>query len=154
MNIDNLLTEMDIVLEEAFTVPILGKRVIDAEALSQLIDKIRLNMPREILDAKHIVQDRSKILSDAKSEAEKIVRRAEERARVLVSEEEIVKTSKRVAEELQTNAKQRAKSITDSSLALCEDVLSQTETQLAASSADIKRRLAAIRQARKSGAAQ
>lgn len=149
MNIDNLLNEMDIILEDAFTVPLLNKRVVDVETLSGLIEKIRLNMPREILDAKHIVQDRNKILADARKEAESIVKKAEERARVLVSEEEIVKNSKRHAAELELNAKKQARGITDSSFKLCEDILSQTEAQLNASGADIKQRLAAIRSRRK-----
>lgn len=151
MNIDNLLNEMDIILEDAFTVPLLGKRVVDVESLSGLIEKMRLNMPREIVDAKHIVQDRNKILADARKEAENIVKKAEERARVLVSEQEIVKNSKRAAAELELSSKKQAKSITESSFKLCEDILSQTEAQLNASSTDIKQRLAAIRQRRKVG---
>lgn len=149
MNIDGILNEMDIILEDAFSVPLLGKRVVDAESLSELITKIRLNMPREIVDAKHIVQDRSKILEDAKKEAAEIVKRAEKRAEVLVSEQEIVKNSKRVAEETELAARKRAKTLSDSSFKLCEDLLTQTEEQLTVSSTNIKKTLAALRQKRK-----
>lgn len=152
MNIDTLLNEMDIILEDAFTVPLLGKRVVDAEALGELIGRIRLNMPQEIVDAKHIVQDRQKILEDAKREAAKTVKHAEERAKVLVSEQEIVKQSKAAAEEMERTARQRAKNLADSSFKLAEDMLTQTEQQLAQSATDVKRRLAAMRQKRKGGA--
>lgn len=149
MNIDHLLNEMDVILEDATTVPLFGKRMVDVDTLSGLVEKMRLNMPREIVEAKHIAQDRAKILAEARKEADEIVRKAEERARKLVSEEEIVRNSKRMAADLEMNARKQAKSITESSLKLCEDILGQTEEQLSASSADIKRRLMAIRQKRK-----
>lgn len=150
-NIDNILNEMDIILEDAFSVPLSGKRMVDTESLGQLIEKIRLNLPQEILEARRIYGDRSRIMAEAKEKADKIIKAAEERARILVGEQEIVKNSKRLADDLELTAKKRAKSISDSSFTLCEDVLAQTEEQLAASSADIKRRLAVIRQKRKGG---
>ena len=55
MNIDDLLDLMDETLEDAFTVPLTGKRMVDAERLRDIIDDIRLNMPTEIRQAKAIV---------------------------------------------------------------------------------------------------
>jgi hypothetical protein len=151
MNIDTILNEMDIVLEEAFSVPLLGKRVVDAEALGTLIARMRQSLPEEIMEARRIVRDVKKIEAEARKNEEKILAAAQARAEKMVSEQEIVKRSKETAEQIELTAKQRAKTMTDSSFRLTEEILTQTEQQLTRSAADIKRRLVSMRQKRKRG---
>lgn len=151
MNIDTILNEMDVVLEEAFSVPLLGKRVVDAEALGTLIARMRQSLPEEIMEARRIVRDVKKIEAEARKKEEKILAEAQARADKMVSEQEIVKRSKEAAEQIELTAKQRAKSMTDSSFRLTEEILTQTEQQLTQSATDIKRRLATMRQKRKGG---
>ena len=87
MNIDELLNMMEEMLEEATGLPFAGgKRVVDADRMQDIIDEVRLNLPTEVRQAKAIVNDRAEIVADAKREAEAIVKKAEDRARVLVSE--------------------------------------------------------------------
>ena len=146
MNIDDLLDLMDETLEDAFTVPLTGKRMVDVEKLRDIIDDIRLNMPTEIRQAKAIVQDRADIVDGARKEAESIIKRSEERARVIVSEQEIVKQSQQKAHEILNNAKQSAKEMRNSVTNYCENILRQTEEQLAKSCAEVKNVRASVRQ--------
>ncbi|MDL2293912.1 ATPase [Ruminococcaceae bacterium OttesenSCG-928-D13] len=138
MNIDDLLELMDETLEDAFTVPLTGKRMVDAEKLRDIIDDIRLNLPTEIRQAKAIVKDRADIVEGARTEAEGIIKKAEERARAIVSEQEIVKASEERAREIAQNAQQHAKELRASTAGYCENVLRQTEEQLAKSCAEVK----------------
>lgn len=139
MNIEDLLDVMVETIEGAFTVPLTGKRMVDAEKLQDIINDVRLNMPTEIRQAKAIVQDRAEIVAEARKEAETIIKRAEERARVLVSQEEIVKDSQAQAAEIMTNAQQRSKELHNNVTNYCENILRQTEEQLVASAADVKK---------------
>ena len=66
--------------------------MLDADEVKQILGEIRDSLPNEIRQAKAIVADRSQIISDAKREAETIVRVAEERAKAMVNQNEIVKT--------------------------------------------------------------
>ena len=92
MNIDEILDMLDELLDRAWNLPLSGGRcVIDAEKVREMVDDIRLNLPDEIKQAKAIVKDRSEILSSAKTEAEAIVRKAEERARVMIAQDEVMK---------------------------------------------------------------
>ena len=52
--------------------------VVDAEKLRALIDDIRLNIPGEIKQARGIVADRTDIITNAKREADGIIRNAED----------------------------------------------------------------------------
>ncbi len=146
MNIDDLLDMMDETLEDAFTVPLTGKRMVDAEKLRDIIDDVRLNMPTEIRQAKAIVQDRADIVEGARKEAEGIIKKAEERARVIVSEEEVVKQSQQRASEILTGAQQQAKELRTSVTNYCENLLRQTEDQLTKSCSEVKSARASIRQ--------
>ena len=98
MSVDELLDMMEEVMEEGTGLPFTGgKRMVDVEKLQEIIDEIRLGLPTEIHQAKAIVNDRADIVAGARKEADGIVRKAEERARVLVSEENVVKAAKQRA---------------------------------------------------------
>lgn len=92
MNVSSLLDELDEMIDSAWNMPLSGgKALVDAERVREIVDKIRSSLPQEIRQAKAIVSDRSQIIADAKREAETVVRVAEERARVMVNQDEIVR---------------------------------------------------------------
>ena len=138
MNIDDLLDLIDETLEDAFTVPLSGKRMVDAGRLRDIIDDIRLNMPTEIRQAKAIVQDRAEIVAGAHKEAESLIKKAEGRAKAIVSEQEIVKRSEEKAADIMRVANQGAKEMRNSVTVYCENILRQSEQQLLKSCSEVK----------------
>ncbi len=147
MNIDELLDLMDETLEEAFNVPFSnGKRVVDIEKLRDIIDDIRLNMPTEIRQAKAIVNDRADIVANAKKEADSIVKRAEERARSMVSQEAVIKAAQERAHEIATAAQNQSREMRTKVTDYCENVLRKTEEQLARSAGEVKTLRTTLRQ--------
>ena len=93
MSVDELLDMMEEVMEEGTGLPFTGgKRMVDVEKLQEIIDEIRLGLPTEIHQAKAIVNDRADIVAGARKEADGIVRKAEERARVLVARRDVLPT--------------------------------------------------------------
>ncbi|MEG1873017.1 MAG: ATPase [Ruthenibacterium sp.] len=147
MNIDELLDIMDETLEQATSVPFTGgKRMVDIEKVRDLIDDIRLNMPGEIRQAKAIVQDRGDIISTANKEAEAIVKRAEDRARALVSQEEIVKAAAAEARDIKANAQGLARETRSKMTDYCENLLRKTEEQMSKSMGELKILRTSLRQ--------
>ena len=71
-------------------------------------------------------------------DADNIIKQAEERARVLVSDKEITKRAQKMAVELVNAAQAQAKKINNASAAYCENILKNSEEVLARSVADIK----------------
>ena len=94
MNVNELLDTIEDTLEESAGMPLSGgKRIVDVEQIRDYLDEIRQNLPVELRQAQSIVSDRAQLIESANAQAQAIVKKAEERARVLVSEAEIVKAA-------------------------------------------------------------
>ena len=128
MTIETILDTIDEMLEKSWGVPLSGgKCVVDAEKIRDLIDEVRLNLPSDLKQAKAVVADRNKILLDARTEAENIIKRAEERAKVLVSEEEIVRVANEKATETLNLAQTKSKEMRQAAFDFSEDMLQKIE---------------------------
>ena len=101
MNVEELLEMMEETLEAGTIVPFsASKRMVDVDRMRDIIDEVRNNLPDEIRESKKIVNDREQIMQNARIESESIIQQAEERARVLTSEQEIVKRSQQHAADI------------------------------------------------------
>ena len=139
MNVEELLDLMEETLEAGTAVPFAaGKRVVDVDRMRDIIDEVRNNLPDEVRESKKIVNDREQILKNAHVEAESVIQQAEERARALVSEQEIVKRSQQRVVEILTAAQTQNKEIRRQTSLYCEEVLKRSEEVLAKSVNDIK----------------
>lgn len=146
MNVDEILDMMDDVLEKAVAFPLTGgKSLIEVDKMNDLIAEIRLNMPTEIKQAKNLVKDRKVIISDAKAEAETIIRRAEERAKNLVAKEEIVRQAQDKATDIIATAQSKAKEIRTATNEYVDGMLGRAEELLTKNIVDVKKTRAALR---------
>ena len=101
MNINELLDTIEDALEESANMPLSGgKRIVDVDQIRDYLDEVRANLPGELRQAQAIVNDRAQIVDSANAQAQAIVHKAEERARILVSESEIVKNAQQRASEI------------------------------------------------------
>ena len=126
MSIEEILDDMDELLDKAGNVPFAShKAIIDGERLRELINDIRLNLPQEIKHAKMVAFDRDRIIKEAEAKAEQVVRQAEDRAKVIVSEESIVREAKNRAVEAVTKAK-----------AECDEIRAQANADVARARAE------------------
>lgn len=142
MTVEELLEQIDDMLDKAWSLPMSGgKCLVDAERLRNIVDDIRAYMPNEVRQARAIVADRGDIVETAKLEAEGIIRAAEERARRLVAQEEIVKQSQQKANEILTQTQLKSREMRKGASDFSEDLLKRTEEAIA-------QRLAEVRQAR------
>lgn len=131
MAIDKYLDKLDDMLDSAVSLPLGGgKKLIDAEKMRDLLDTIRLNLPQEIKDAKAVVADRNQILDDAKAEADDIITRAENRARQLISEQEVTKAAQQSANELIAETQRKTKEMERATLEYSENALKKSEDAL------------------------
>ena len=152
MNVDELLDLMEETLEEGTAMPFsAGKRVVDVDKMRDIIDDVRANLPDEMRQSKKIVDDRERIIQEARQEAEGIIKQAEERAKALVSEQEIVKRAQKRAVEILTTTQTHAREISKSATTYCETILKNSEETLARSIADIKNTRMNLRSATSQG---
>ena len=131
MAIDKYLDKLDDMLDSAVALPLAGgKKMIDADKMRDLLDTIRLNLPQEIKDAKAVVSDRNQIIEDAKAEAEDIITRAENRARQLISEQEVTKAAQQSANDLIAETQRKTKEMERATLEYSENALKKSEDAL------------------------
>ena len=150
MTIDEILEMIDDLLDKAVTVPFSGKQcMVDTDQLREYIDNIRYNLPTEIKRAKEMVADRSVILTDANEQAEDIIKKAEEKAKILVSEEEIVKQAKAAADDLTAQAKMMDSTIRKAMVEKLDSILGESEKALNKTLNELKAMREAVKSANK-----
>lgn len=146
MNIDDALEAMDDVLDKSVNVPFTGKKsLVDIEALRELIDDIRLNIPTEIAQANKLVNDRKIIINEAKQEADRIIRKAEERAERLVSQQEITRQANEKANQILMNAQTKYTELCSTTNEYVDSMLTRVEELLTKDINDVKKAKAALK---------
>ncbi len=145
MNIEELLEQFDEVLDSGIKIP--GKKtLVDVEKLRAVVDDIRLNIPNEIKQARGIVADRTDIITTAKREADGIIRNAEERAKEIVAQEEIVKMAQEKATEIIANAQSKSKEMRRAAQDFVDDIMRHADEGLTANLGEIRKTRAALKQ--------
>ncbi len=140
MKMEMLIDDLQTLIDEAFTVPLSGgKTVVNTERLKEIIDEMRSNLPVEIRQAKSIAADRTNILNNSRNEAEKIVLAAEERARTMVQQSEIVKQAQQKANEIIFNANQQAAQIKNAANTYVEGLMKKSDDELSKNLAELKK---------------
>ena len=145
MTLDELLEQFDEVLDSGFKIP--GKKtVVDVEKLRAVVDEIRLNIPAEIKQAKGIVADRTDIITNAKREADGIIRAAEERAKAMVAQEEIVKLAQQKASEIVANAQTKSRDMRKAAQDFVDDIMRRADEGLTANLGEVRKTRSVLRQ--------
>ncbi|MBO5377899.1 MAG: ATPase [Ruminiclostridium sp.] len=140
MSIDEILEMMDDMLDKAVNVPFTSKKsLIEVDKMRELIDEVRINMPKEVTQARELVNDRKTILNDAKNEAANIIARAEQRAAALVSQQEIVRQANAKANELNATAQAQTKELRDLTNKYVDNMLTKVEELLSNDLIDVKK---------------
>ena len=153
MNVNELLDTIEDTLEESTSMPLSGgKRLVDVEKVRDYLDDIRANLPGELRQAQQIVNDRAQIVDTANAQAQAIVKKAEERARILVSDAEIVKAAQQRAAEITAAAQSESRTLRQTVTDYCDNMLKTTEEAMVENAAQVKNVRVNLRQnAKKNG---
>ncbi len=148
MKVDEILDLMDELLDKAVTVPFTNKKtLVDTEKLREYIDSIRYNLPADIQKAKELQNDKALIMTEANKKAEVIIKKAEDRAKVLVSNEEILKQAKEQAGEITAQAYAMDRDIRNAMSEKIDSMLATAEESLTSTLNDIKKTRSAVKAA-------
>ena len=140
MTTEELLDELYDMVDKAWNLPLSGGRaVLDGEEVKQVLDEIRDRLPQELCQAKATAADRAQIISDAKREAESIVRVAEERARNMVNQDEIVRQAKAKANDLISQAQTKCREMRRASNEYVDDLMRRADEGLTENLAELRK---------------
>jgi len=139
MELLQIINDLIIHLDESPRVPMVGRRIIDEEAVLEILDRIKAGLPDEFMQAQRIIDQREQILVDAKLEGDRILKEKEMLANRLASESEIVRKAESLADQLVMEAKMVAGETVNGANAYADSVLERLEDSLANSLQMIKK---------------
>ena len=127
--IDELVNMLHDMVSDAWGIPLGNDRcVLEREKVLDLIDEIRENLPTDLEQARTIVEERNEILAKAKQEADEIIIAAQERAKHLVAEDELVISTRHKANEIMAVAESKSKELRRVANDYAEDTIRRLET--------------------------
>jgi cell division septum initiation protein DivIVA len=131
--VQELLEMLYSMISEAWGIPLGAEKcVIERDKALDLIDEIKAQFPNELAEAKRLVDARAEFITSAKKEAEVIRKSAEDRARQLVEEQEVIRAAKARSSEIITGAETSAGELKRAANEYVDDAMRRTEEALAA----------------------
>ena len=144
--VEELLDMLYALIDEAKSVPLSSEKcILEREKALDLLDEIRGRFPVELAEAKKIFNARAEYIASAKREADLIRKQAEERAKYLLSQDEILAQAKQRGAEIVRQAEERNRELKKAANEYCEDALRRTEEAVADAYDEIKKSRARFR---------
>ena len=138
-SVQDLLEMLYTMVNDAWGIPLgADKCVIEREKTLDLLDELKAQLPQELAEAKRLIEARDEFVGTARKDAENLRKAAEERARFLVSEQEIVKEAKAKSEEILAAAETRAAELKRVANEYAEDTLRRTEEAISEALEEVK----------------
>ena len=134
MDNNDIIELLDILygmVTEAWGVPLgADKCIIEREKAIEIINDIKANLPTALAEAKRLVAARDEFIGNAKREAEALRKSAEEKARAMVEEQEIVRVAKAKSTEMLSSAEAKSKELRRVASQYVDDIIRQTVESL------------------------
>jgi len=130
MTIDEILEEMENLLVDATRVPFTNKRVIEEDDLTRLIDDLQAALPGEIVEAGRLLNERNRIIEEAKKEAQATLDQAKAYVERLTDENVITQQAQEQAAEIIQQAHNHARDLQCDALRYAEEVFTHLSSNL------------------------
>jgi ParB-like chromosome segregation protein Spo0J len=111
MDILHLIDRLEEMVAEARRLPVGGGVVIPRQRLLDLIDRMRVAVPKEVYDARELLEQRDEVLRNAQEEAELLLAQTRAKLEERLAETNVVKAAEERAREMVANAQTRAEEL-------------------------------------------
>ena len=153
--VEELLDMAFEMVDDAKNVPMSrDKCIIERDKLLDLLDDIRAQFPKELSDARKLLADKAEVVAQAKREAELVRKRAEDEARRMLSQDELLSQARQKGTEMIRQAEERSRELRRAANEYCEDALRRTEEAVGEAFDEVKRSRARFRAAAGAAAPQ
>ena len=103
------------------------KCIVERDKVLDMLDEIIAQMPGELKQSRTIVESRNELISQARREAEGILRQAQEQAKQMVTKEAIYIEAKKRSEELVGQTQERINQLRKAGNEYMDEALRRTE---------------------------
>ena len=138
-HIEDIISTLYDMVQDARGLPLgADKCIVERDRILDMLDEISAQLPTELKQSRTIVASREELIGQAKREAEAIVRKAQEEADRLVSQQAIYEEAKRKCAEMVTQTKEHIAGLRKISNEYMDDALRRTEEAIAQSLDDVR----------------
>lgn len=138
---------------EAWGVPLGNdKCIIERDKAIEIINDIKAHLPTALAEAKRLVAARDEFIGNAKREAEALRKSAEDKARLMVEEQEVIRVAKERSAEMIAAAENKSRELRRVAADYVDDLMRRTEDSIAAALATVQNSRGAFRSASGAGA--
>ena len=130
VNIIELLEYLQDLVENSSKVPMSGKVMIDKKEILEVIDQIINYLPDQFKKAEWVMNERERILNEAKKEHDSVRKETMTMMRQNVENHDIVKEAKIRSQEIITSAQRDAKAIRLGSRDYSNEILTQLDKEI------------------------
>ena len=131
-SIEEIITALYEMVQNAWSLPLGSEKcVLERDKVLDLLDEISNQLPGELKQAKTIVESRNEVITNAKREAEGILKQAEQRAQQMMSQEEVYTMAQDEADHMIRNAQAKIKELKQATNEDVDDALRRTEDSIA-----------------------
>ena len=127
-NIEDIIGALYDLVQDARAMPLAAdKCIVERDKVLDMLDEIIAQMPGELKQSRTIVESRNELISQARREAEGILRQAQEQAKQMVTKEAIYIEAKKRSEELVAQTQERINQLRKAGNEYMDDALRRTE---------------------------
>ncbi len=138
--VDELLDMLYSMIEEAKNVPLSSdKCIIERDRVLDLLDDLKAQFPMELAEAQKLIASRNDYIASAKREADLLRQQAEEKAKQMIAEDQVLSAAKLRSTEMIRQAEERSRELKKAANDYCDDALKRTEEAVAEAYDEIKK---------------
>ena len=127
-NTEDIIGALYDMVQDARAMPLAAdKCILERDRVLDMLDEIIAQLPSELKQSRAIVESRNELISQARREAENIVKQAHEEAKKLVTKEAIYTEARRRSEELVGQTQVRMEQLKQAANQYMDESLRQTE---------------------------
>ena len=146
MEILKMIDLLEDKVEQSKTIPLLNRALIDREELLAAIEEIRLNIPEDMKQARLIKEERKRIIAEAQTEADEIIKNARVKTEKMVDEHEITKKAYEQANQIVAAAQKNSRELRMGARQYVDSLFADTDAKLTKAQSIIRKARADVRQ--------
>ena len=131
ISVETMINDLYEMIDASAKLPLSkDKAIVSVTGFKDILDEIRANLPQEIRQARGIVADRNRIISQANQEAE---------ARKMVAKSEIVRQAQHRSSEMISDAKMKSGEMRKAAAEYIDDIMKQADDDMSKTLAELKK---------------
>ena len=138
-NTEDIIGALYDMVQDARSMPLAAdKCILERDRVLDMLDEIIAQLPHELKQSRTIVESRNELISQARREAENVIRQAQEKAKELVTKEAIYQEAVKRSEELVAQTQNRIEMLKKAANQYMDDALKTTEEVIAKSLDEVR----------------